>query len=91
LSQTEELFRVKARIKALTDKTVANGCTFRHRLGGKEQPRWKNRLQYLDRDNRDRTASSGWRAKEKRDGIEDRSLANVAATENDITPRAGFH
>ncbi len=27
LSQTDELSRVKARIKALTDKTVANGCT----------------------------------------------------------------
>ena len=27
LSQTAELARVKARIKALTDKTVANGCT----------------------------------------------------------------
>jgi hypothetical protein len=27
LSQTNELSRVKARIKALTDKTVANGCT----------------------------------------------------------------
>ena len=27
LSQTAELTRVKARIKALTDKTVANGCT----------------------------------------------------------------
>jgi hypothetical protein len=27
LSQTDELARVKARIKALTDKTVANGCT----------------------------------------------------------------
>ena len=27
LSQTVELARVKARIKALTDKTVANGCT----------------------------------------------------------------
>jgi len=27
LSQTTELARVKARIKALTDKTVANGCT----------------------------------------------------------------
>jgi hypothetical protein len=27
LSQTAELVRVKARIKALTDKTVANGCT----------------------------------------------------------------
>ncbi len=27
MSQTDELSRVKARIKALTDKTVANGCT----------------------------------------------------------------
>ena len=27
LSQTDELSRVKARIKALTDKTAANGCT----------------------------------------------------------------
>ena len=27
MSQTDELARVKARIKALTDKTVANGCT----------------------------------------------------------------
>lgn len=27
VSQTAELARVKARIKALTDKTVANGCT----------------------------------------------------------------
>jgi hypothetical protein len=27
LSQIAELARVKARIKALTDKTVANGCT----------------------------------------------------------------
>jgi len=27
LSQTDELSRVKARIKALTEKTVANGCT----------------------------------------------------------------
>ena len=27
LSQAAELARVKARIKALTDKTVANGCT----------------------------------------------------------------
>ena len=27
MSQTAELARVKARIKALTDKTVANGCT----------------------------------------------------------------
>jgi hypothetical protein len=27
LSQTTELSRVKARIKALTEKTVANGCT----------------------------------------------------------------
>ena len=27
MSQTNELSRVKARIKALTDKTVANGCT----------------------------------------------------------------
>jgi hypothetical protein len=27
LSQTNEVLRVKARIKALTEKTVANGCT----------------------------------------------------------------
>ena len=27
MSQTAELARVKARIKALTEKTVANGCT----------------------------------------------------------------
>jgi hypothetical protein len=27
LSQTAELARLKARIKAMTDKTVANGCT----------------------------------------------------------------
>ncbi len=27
MSQTNELARVKARIKALTEKTVANGCT----------------------------------------------------------------
>ncbi len=27
MSQTDELSRVKARIKALTEKTVANGCT----------------------------------------------------------------
>jgi hypothetical protein len=27
MSQTDELARVKARIKALTDRTVGNGCT----------------------------------------------------------------
>jgi hypothetical protein len=27
LSQTDELSRVKSRIKALAEKTVANGCT----------------------------------------------------------------
>jgi Protein of unknown function (DUF2786) len=27
LNQTQELARIKARIKALTEKTVANGCT----------------------------------------------------------------
>jgi len=27
LSQADELSRVKSRIKALTEKTVANGCT----------------------------------------------------------------
>ncbi|XSC42466.1 hypothetical protein ACF1BQ_029155 [Bradyrhizobium sp. RDT10] len=30
-------------------------------------------------------------AEEKRDGFEDRGLADVAAAENDITPRDGFH
>jgi hypothetical protein len=35
LNQTQELARVKARIKALAEKTVANGCTEAEALSSK--------------------------------------------------------
>jgi hypothetical protein len=38
LSQTAELARVKARIKALTEKTVANGCTEAEAMRGDPTP-----------------------------------------------------